>query len=91
MESLAPGSKLDGLARLLVTAFFFTWNLYYGALIQTPYPNSLVILYSYPVWRLTLVLFLIAAIQWCPRVGMMVGLAVFFYFMDLPHFIRPWR
>ena len=85
-----PVNKIESAARLAVTTLFFIWNLYYGALVQTPYPKALVSLYVHPLWRVLLILFLAASIAWCPRVGMMVGLALFFYFMDMPHFIHPW-
>jgi len=83
MEALTPGSKI------VATVFFLAWNLYYGALIHTPYPRALVSLYIYPFWRLLLVLLLVSAVAWSPRVGMMVSFAVFFYLMDMPHLISP--
>ena len=74
----------------IVTGLFFLWNLYYGALIQTSYPQSLVSLYIYPIWRLLLVIFLLIAAMISEELGLMVALAVFFYFMDIPRFIKPW-
>jgi hypothetical protein len=74
----------------VITALFFIWNLYYGALIQTAYPESLVSLYIHPIWRALLVIFLLVAASMSKEIGLMVALAVFFYFMDIPHFIKPW-
>ena len=84
MEALTPGSKID-----IITVLFFIWNLTYGIPIETHYPLALVKLYIYPIWKLLLVAFTISAIMWSPRVGMMIALAVFFYFMDMQHFTKP--
>jgi hypothetical protein len=75
---------------VIVIALLLTWNLYYGALIDTKYPQELVTLYVYPMWRALLVIFLGAALLVSPEVGILVAIAVFFYFMDIPHFIKPW-
>jgi hypothetical protein len=80
MKTLVPG---------FIVVAFLMWNLYYGALIQTAYPHSLVSLYIYPIWRLLLVLFLFTAIMISQEVGLMVALALFFYFMDMSYFIKP--
>ena len=89
MEALTPGSKIDTIARLVIIIFFFIWNLTYGIPIETHYPLALVKLYIHPIWKLLLVAFTVAAITWCPRAGMMIALAVFFYFMDMQHFTKP--
>lgn len=89
MEALTPGSKIDTITRLLVTIFFFIWNLTYGMPIESHYPLALVKLYIHPIWKLLLVLFALVAINWCPRAGIMIALAVFFYFMDMEHFTKP--
>ena len=84
MLELTPGLVL------IITGLFFAWNLYYGALIQTAYPESLVSLYVYPIWRALLVVFLLVAASMSKEVALMVALAIFFYFMDIPQFIKPW-
>ena len=84
MIKLTPGIVF------ILTGLFFLWNLYYGALIQTAYPQSLVSLYVYPLWRLLLVIFLFVAASLSEEIGLMVALALFFYFMDIPRFIKPW-
>jgi hypothetical protein len=81
MKTLVPG---------FIVVAFLMWNLYYGALIQTAYPHSLVSLYIYPIWRLLLILFLFTAVMISQEVGLMVALALFFYFMDMSYFIKPW-
>jgi succinate dehydrogenase hydrophobic anchor subunit len=75
---------------VIVIALLLTWNLYYGAPIDTKYPQELVTLYVYPMWRALLVIFLGVALLISPEVGILVAITVFFYFMDIPHFIKPW-
>lgn len=89
-EVLAPGGTIDKTARLLVTLIFFIWNVFDGAKFHTPYSYEWVTLYPIPYWRLFLVLTLIAAASWCPRVGVMVGLALFFYLGDMFHLTQQW-
>lgn len=91
MEYLTPGNKIDDIAKLAAVAFFILWNLSYGAPIHTRYPIAFVSLYEHPIWRFLLVGFMIAAISWCPRVGLMVAFALFFYLMDMQHFTKPWN
>ena len=89
-QILAPGGTADRTARLLVTLLFFIWNLFQGSLFHTAYPVEWVILYPIPYWRLFLILTFLAAAAWCPRVGVMVGLALYFYLGDMFHLTQPW-
>lgn len=89
--SLEPSGTVDAAARLIVATLFFAWNLYEGSLLESPYPKTLVTLYAYPLWRLALVLLIFFAALWCPRVGVMVALTVFFYLEDLEMLSRPWN
>ena len=88
--SLAPDGVLDATARIVMTAIFFVWNLYEGSVLEAPYSEELVKLYKFPFWRLSLVFAVLAATYWCPRVGAMFALAVFFYIEDLEKLIQPW-
>jgi lipopolysaccharide export LptBFGC system permease protein LptF len=88
--SLQPDGISDAAARLIVTATFFLWNLYEGSIIEAPYPAMFVKLYAWPIWRFVLALLVLSAAYWCPRVGAMIALAVFFYIEDLEKLSRPW-
>lgn len=88
--ALESVSTMDATARTLVTGIFFIWNLYEGSVFESPYDKTLVQLYGFPLFRFTLVLLVLAAAYWCPRVGAMVALAVFFYFEDMEKLRRPW-
>jgi len=82
--------KIDKLLFIAITAIFFIWNVFEGAIFQTPYSMGLVKLYAYPMWRLALVLAFFLAASWSPYVASMVGLAVFFYFEDLHKLTQTW-
>lgn len=88
--SLEPDGVVDAAARTIVTSMFFIWNLYEGSVFESPYDKTLVKLYGFPLFRLVLVILVLAASYWCPRVGAMVGLAVFFYMEDMEKLRRPW-
>ena len=88
--ALEPDGVMDATARLLVTTVLFIWNLYEGSVLESPYPKELVLLYSFPLWRFVLVLAVVVATYWCPRVGIMLALTIFFYIEDLEKLSVPW-
>ena len=73
----------DFIARIIFSYFFYTWNVFQGAKIDTKYPKQLVVLYFYPLFRILLILLLIAGTLWIESLGVMLALSIFFYFMDL--------
>lgn len=83
-------SLADATARTLVTALFFIWNAYEGSVFEAPYDKTLVKLYGFPLFRFMLVLLVLAGTYWCPRVGVMVALSVFFYIEDMEKLRKPW-
>jgi hypothetical protein len=87
---LEPDGVIDATARLLVTTTLFIWNLYEGSVMEAPYSKDLVKLYQFPFWRFVLVLAVLFASYWCPRVGAMLALTVFFYIEDLEKLSTPW-
>ncbi len=87
---LEPDGVVDATARLLVTAGLFIWNLYEGSVLEAPYSKELVSLYEFPLFRLVLVLAVLLGTYWCPRVGAMLALTVFFYIEDLEKLSTPW-
>lgn len=89
MDILEPKGTVDAGLRIFFAAVFFIWNLFEGSKLASPYAPGLVRLYSYPLWRLALVALVFSAALWCPRVGILLALAVFFYLEDLEVFTRP--
>ena len=87
---LEPDGVMDATARILVTAILFIWNLYEGSVLESPYSKEFVKLYAFPLWRFVLVLLVFLATYWCPRVGVMLAIAVFFYIEDLEKLSTLW-
>jgi hypothetical protein len=85
-----PYNMMDGALRIIATAAFFIWNFYEGSVFESPYTLGQVKLYSFPLWRLALLILVFLAALWCPKVGAMVAVAVFFYFEDLQKLTQTW-
>lgn len=88
--SLEPDGVFDATARVLVTSIFFIWNLFEGSVFELPYDGTLLHIYGFPLFRFALVLLVLIASYWCPRVGAMLALTVFFYIEDMEKLRRPW-
>lgn len=88
--TLDPENLTDATARILVVSILFIWNLYEGSVFEAPYDKTLVNLYGFPLFRFVLVLLVLVASYWCPRVGIMVALTVFFYIEDMEKLRKPW-
>jgi len=86
---LSIDGTVDGIFRflaILLAAFFI---ISYGALFEEEYSQKLTDLYIYPWWRMLLVLLVLTSAMWCPRVGLLVAFAVFFYLSDMNTLITP--
>lgn len=88
-ELLRPQGPLDATLRIVVAAALFVWLIYEGSVIHSPYSQALVQLYDWPLWRLAVVIFVFLGALWCPRVGILAALAVFFYVADLETLRQP--
>jgi hypothetical protein len=75
--------RIDSVARLSAIVLLATWLFSRALLYQAAYPTRLVELYSEPWWRVFLLVLVVAAFAWCPRVGVLLGLAVMLYLSDL--------
>lgn len=82
-------SKLDSTLRLTMVGILFIWTVLYGSAFEVPYSRNLVELHAVPAWRFALALAVLAAAYWCPRVGILAALAIFFYFSDLEKLTTP--
>jgi hypothetical protein len=56
---------------------------------ETQYHPTLIELYMQPWGRLLTVLLVLTAAVWCPRVGIMVALVIFFYLGDMHTLLTP--
>jgi hypothetical protein len=79
----------DGIFRILVVVLAAIIIVKYGTLLEEEYNKRLTDLYVYPWWRIISVLLIVAGAAWCPRVGLMIALVMFFYLSDMNILLTP--
>ena len=82
-------NTLDGSLRLLFVLLAGITLVIYSMPFETQYHPKLIELYMQPWWRLLTVLLVLTAAIWCPRVGIVVALVVFFYLGDMHTLLTP--
>jgi hypothetical protein len=90
-DLLKYSDKVEPILKLIVTFVFFAWNVVEGAVFQNEYPRIFVRLYHIPLWRLALLIALIAGGMWCHSVGIMLAFTAFFYVMDMEVTMDKWK
>jgi hypothetical protein len=86
---LSVDSTADGVFRFIAIMFVAFLIISYSSLFEQEYSEKLTGLYIYPWWRILLVLLVLSSAMWCPRVGLLVAFAVFFYLSDMNTLITP--
>jgi len=61
----------------------------YSTLFEEGYAQKLTDLYIHPWWRILVVFLALTSALWCPRVGILIALVVFFYLSDMNTLITP--
>ena len=89
LEMLKFSNTLDGSLRLLFVLLAGITLVIYSMPFETQYHPKLIELYMQPWWRLLTVLLVLTAAIWCPRVGIVVALVVFFYLGDMHTLLTP--
>ena len=79
----------DGIFRAIFVFLICIVLIQYSTLFEEKYHAKLVDLYTYPWWRLLIVLLVISAAMWCPRVGLLLSLVAVFYLSDMNLLITP--
>jgi hypothetical protein len=79
----------DGILRALSVIIIGIVLVKYSTIFEEEYTKKLTNLYIQPWWRFLIVLLLLSSIMWCPRVGILMMLLVFFYFSDMESLITP--
>ena len=69
--------------RLVLVLFLLGWNVLEGLSLRTPYPATMVALWSSPIWRMALLLTIWLGAEWSPRVGVMTAIAVSMYAVNM--------
>lgn len=89
MNILKPSPGIDGPARIVVMLVVAVLLVFYSMSFEVAYSRPMVELYMYPWWRLLIVLAVLTAAMWCPRVGAVVAFAAFFYLADVGTLLTP--
>jgi len=79
----------DGVFRALAVLLAGVVIVKYSSLFEEGYSQKLTDLYIYPWWRILVVLLALTSAIWCPRVGILIALVVFFYLSDMNTLITP--
>lgn len=79
----------DGIFRALTVTLAAVIIVKYSTLFEEEYSQKLTSLYIYPWWRIIVILLVLTSAIWCPRVGILVALVVFFYLSDMNTLITP--
>jgi len=82
-------NTLDGSLRLLFVLLAGITLVIYSMPFETQYHPKLIELYMQPWWRLLTVLLVLTAAVWCPRLGILVALVIFFYLGDMHTLLTP--
>jgi hypothetical protein len=79
----------DGIFRALAVTLAAIIIVKYSTLFEEEYNKKLTYLYIHPWWRILVVLLMLTSAIWCPRVGILVALIMFFYLSDMNTLITP--
>ena len=79
----------DGIFRALTVILAAVIIVKYSTLFEEEYSEKLTELYIYPWWRIMIVILVLTSAMWCPRVGILIALIVFFYLSDMNTLIKP--
>jgi hypothetical protein len=79
----------DGIFRAIAVTFIAVVIVRYSTIFEQEYTEKLTNLYIHPWWRILVVLLVLTAVIWCPRVGILVALLVFFYLSDMNTLVMP--
>ena len=88
-DMLQFSNTLDGSLRLLFVLLAGITLVIYSMPFETQYHPKLIELYMQPWWRLLTVLLVLTAAVWCPRVGIVIALVIFFYLGDMHTLLTP--
>ena len=79
----------DGIFRAIAVVLVGIFIVKYSTLFEEEYSQKLTDLYIHPWWRILVVFLALTSALWCPRVGILIALVVFFYLSDMNTLITP--
>jgi hypothetical protein len=83
------GMPFEKNLRTAVTVIILAYVVLRGSVLEASYPTRLVELYVHPWWRFLVVGLVALGSWWCPRVGLAMAIAVFFYLNDVHVLTSP--
>ena len=89
LNILKPSPGIDGPVRVVAMLVIAVVLVFFSMSFEVAYSRPLVELYMIPWWRLLIVLAVLTAAMWCPRVGAVAALAAFFYLADMGTLLSP--
>lgn len=89
MSWLSFDGTTDGIFRALFAFLAIFVIVYYSSLMERPYHQKLAQLYIQPWWRVLILLLVLSASLWCPRVGILMAFIAFLYMNDMNTLIQP--
>lgn len=79
----------DGMLRIAMIVIAGFIVIQYSTLFEKEYHMKLTYLSTYPWWRFLIVFLIIAALSWCPRVGILIAFIGFLYLSDMNILAEP--
>ena len=89
MSIFQENTTLEAGLRTTITVFVLAYVLFFGSVFEATYPTRFVELYALPWWRLVIVSLVGIGAWWCPRVGLALAIAAFFYLNDMHILTTP--
>ena len=83
------GSSVEIMLQSLVIFCLFIILTKYSSVFEEMYHEKLIDLYMYPWWRILIVILILFAVLWSPRIAIILSLVVFFYMSDMNMLITP--
>lgn len=80
---LSTNTPFDKGVRFIIISVLFVWILFVASPFEIQYHEKLIELYAQPAWRALLATAVFFSLMWCPRIGILLTLALFFYFHDI--------
>ena len=78
-----PTGLVDASLRLIMILGLIGWNALESLSLRTPYPATMVALWDSPLWRVLLIFTVWLGAEWCPRIGLLTGMAVLMYGVNM--------
>lgn len=82
-----PVGVVDAGLRLVIILSLLGWNVFEALSLRTPYPSSMLALWDTPVWRMVMLFTVWLGAEWCPRIGLMTGIAATMYIVNMIQFV----